>query len=55
MWMQGVGGVAVPTWAVVLRLAEQWHVPPWVIEDGCSEEWWERTSAFNRARDEAKG
>lgn len=52
--MQGVGGVNPPPWAAVLHLAEQWHVPPWVVDEGCSEEWWERISAYNRARAEAK-
>jgi hypothetical protein len=31
--LQGRYNVALPDWMMVLRLAEQWHVPPWEIDD----------------------
>jgi len=31
-----------PLWVAVLEAAKEWGVPPWVIEEQASEEWWER-------------
>ena len=40
-----------------LLLAEQWHIPPWEIEDRAPEIWVERWAVLNaeRNRENSKG
>ena len=39
-----------PIWAIVIQLADRWHVPPWQIEDEMTAEWWQRISTFERVK-----
>jgi hypothetical protein len=36
----------VPEWLPVYLAAQDWRVPPWVIEDDCNQEWWDRHRAY---------
>jgi len=30
-----------------LLVAEKWHVPPWVVENDATQEWWDRYAAYS--------
>lgn len=39
-------------WAIVIQLADRWHVPPWQIEEGMTAEWWGRIVTHERIKRE---
>ena len=43
----------VPEWVSVLQAAHEWGVPPWVVEEQCSEEWWWRYATYRAAENKA--
>jgi hypothetical protein len=47
-------GTDVPDWLPVLLAAEDWHTPPWVIEEDATEEWWGRWRCLREERAEAE-
>lgn len=38
----GLNVESVPQWFLIDEMAREYHTPPWVIEEQCSELWWER-------------
>ena len=39
----------VPEWASIMYAAREWGVPPWEVEEKCSQFWWERRRDWNNA------
>jgi len=31
---------------MILKAADEWHTPPWVVEAQCSQAWWDRLMAW---------
>lgn len=50
----GVATATPPPWALVLRAAKEWGIPPWVVERECTPYWWERVKVWWRERAKPK-
>lgn len=52
--LKGHIGIDPPPEMVVLDRARDWGIPPWVLEEQCSERWWKWGNAYAEALNRAR-
>ena len=50
-WLDGQSS-EVPGWVFIMEAAQEWHTPPWVIEEEVNQLWWERWLMMRRIKHE---
>ena len=40
----------MPIWVMILQAADDWHVPPWVVEEDATADWWTRWRCWREER-----